>query len=452
MPQIEEKKNVREDLMERIVSLCRRRGFIYPGSEIYGGLANCWDYGPLGSQLKKNVKDLWWRTVVQERDDMVGLDAAILMHPRTWEASGHVGNFSDPLVDCKKCKQRFRADQMEEAAKCPEGGQHEFTEVRQFNLMFQTQMGVVQDETSSVYLRPETAQGIFVNFKNVQTSSRKKLPFGIAQIGKSFRNEITPRRFTFRTREFEQMEIEYFVRPEEADASFKDWVDQRHRWYLDYGIKADNLRLRAHGADELAHYAKGCFDIEYMFPWGWSELEGIANRTDFDLSQHMKFSGKDLKYFDEETKEHVTPWVIEPSGGVDRAVLAFLVDSYDEDETVTAKGEKDTRVVLRLHPQLAPVQVAVLPLQKNKPELVELSQKLYKSLRLHFLADWDGTGQIGKRYRRYDEVGCPFCVTVDFDSLEDKAVTVRDRDSMAQERIPLDQIFDYLRKKVFCRE
>ncbi|MCE7873849.1 glycine--tRNA ligase [bacterium CPR1] len=438
--------------MERIVSLCRRRGFIYPGSEIYGGLANCWDYGPLGSQLKKNVKDLWWRTVVQERDDMVGLDAAILMHPRTWEASGHVGNFSDPLVDCKKCKQRFRADQMEEAAKCPEGGQHEFTEVRQFNLMFQTQMGVVQDETSSVYLRPETAQGIFVNFKNVQTSSRKKLPFGIAQIGKSFRNEITPRRFTFRTREFEQMEIEYFVRPEEADASFKDWVDQRHRWYLDYGIKADNLRLRAHGADELAHYAKGCFDIEYMFPWGWSELEGIANRTDFDLSQHMKFSGKDLKYFDEETKEHVTPWVIEPSGGVDRAVLAFLVDSYDEDETVTAKGEKDTRVVLRLHPQLAPVQVAVLPLQKNKPELVELSQKLYKSLRLHFLADWDGTGQIGKRYRRYDEVGCPFCVTVDFDSLEDKAVTVRDRDSMAQERIPLDQIFDYLRKKVFCRE
>lgn len=452
MPQTEEKKNVREDLMERIVSLCRRRGFIYPGSEIYGGLANCWDYGPLGSQLKKNVKDLWWRTVVQERDDMVGLDAAILMHPRTWEASGHVGNFSDPLVDCKKCKQRFRADQMEEAAKCPEGGQHEFTEVRQFNLMFQTQMGVVQDETSSVYLRPETAQGIFVNFKNVQTSSRKKLPFGIAQIGKSFRNEITPRRFTFRTREFEQMEIEYFVRPEEADASFKEWVDQRHKWYLEYGIKAGNLRLRAHGADELAHYAKGCFDIEYMFPWGWSELEGIANRTDFDLSQHMKFSGKDLKYFDEETKEHVTPWVIEPSGGVDRAVLAFLVDSYDEDETVTAKGEKDTRVVLRLHPQLAPVQVAVLPLQKNKPELVELSQKLYKSLRLHFLADWDGTGQIGKRYRRYDEVGCPFCVTVDFDSLEDKAVTVRDRDSMSQERIPLDQIFDYLRKKVFCRE
>ncbi len=452
MPQTEEKKNVREDLMERIVSLCRRRGFIYPGSEIYGGLANCWDYGPLGSQLKKNVKDLWWRTVVQERDDMVGLDAAILMHPRTWEASGHVGNFSDPLVDCKKCKQRFRADQMEEAAKCPEGGQHEFTEVRQFNLMFQTQMGVVQDETSSVYLRPETAQGIFVNFKNVQTSSRKKLPFGIAQIGKSFRNEITPRRFTFRTREFEQMEIEYFVRPEEADASFNEWVDQRHKWYLDHGIKADNLRLRAHGADELAHYAKGCFDIEYMFPWGWSELEGIANRTDFDLSQHMKFSGKDLKYFDEETKEHVTPWVIEPSGGVDRAVLAFLVDSYDEDETVTAKGEKDTRVVLRLHPQLAPVQVAVLPLQKNKPELVELSQKLYKSLRLHFLADWDGTGQIGKRYRRYDEVGCPFCVTVDFDSLEDKAVTVRDRDSMSQERIPLDQVFDYLRKKIFCRE
>ncbi len=449
MPQTEEKKNTRDDLMERIVSLCRRRGFIFPGSEIYGGLANCWDYGPLGSQLKKNVKDLWWRTVVQERDDMVGLDAAILMHPRTWEASGHVGNFSDPLVDCKKCKQRFRADQMEEAGKCPEGGEHEYTEVRQFNLMFQTQMGVVQDETSGIWLRPETAQGIFVNFKNVQTSSRKKLPFGIAQMGKSFRNEITPRRFTFRTREFEQMEIEYFVRPEEADAKFKEWVDARHQWYHDYGIKPENLRLRAHGADELAHYAKGCFDIEYMFPWGWSELEGIANRSDFDLSQHMKFSGKDLKYFDEETKEHLTPWVIEPSGGVDRAVLAFLVDSYDEDETTTAKGEKDTRVVLRLHPRLAPIQVAVLPLQKNKAELVELSHKLHRELRQTFLTDWDGTGQIGKRYRRYDEVGCPFCVTVDFNSLEDEAVTVRDRDTMEQERIRLDQVHEYLRKKIY---
>ncbi|MEW6282793.1 MAG: glycine--tRNA ligase [Candidatus Eremiobacterota bacterium] len=443
------KEAVREDLMETIVSLCRRRGFIYPGSEIYGGLANCWDYGPLGSQLKKNVKDLWWRTVVLERDDMVGLDAAILMHPRTWEASGHVEAFSDPLVDCKKCKQRFRQDELDENSKCPEGGPHDLTEVRQFNLMFETQMGVIQDETSKVYMRPETAQGIFVNFKNAQTTSRKKLPFGIAQIGKAFRNEITPRRFTFRTREFEQMEIEYFVRPEEADQKFEEWVAVRRQWYLTYGIRPENLRLRAHGADELAHYAKGCFDIEYLFPWGWSELEGIANRTDYDLGRHMKFSGKDLKYFDEDTKEHLTPWVIEPSGGVDRAVLAFLVDSYAEDKAPTAKGGEEVRVVLRLHPLLAPVQVAVLPLQRNKQELVDTAQELYRKLRKRYLADYDDRGQIGKRYRRYDEIGTPFCVTVDFQTLEDQAVTVRDRDSMTQERIGLSELDAFLSQRVF---
>ena len=442
------KTTPQEDLFEKIVSLCKRRGFVYPGSEIYGGLANCWDYGPLGSQFKKNVKDLWWRTVVQERDDMVGLDAAILMHPRTWVASGHAEAFSDPLVDCRKCKQRFRADDVDPAATCPGGGAHDLTEVRQFNLMFETQMGVVQDETSRVFLRPETAQGIFVNFKNVQTTSRKKLPFGIAQIGKSFRNEITPRRFTFRTREFEQMEIEYFVRPEQAEKAFEEWVQARHRWYLDHGIRPENLRLRAHDSDELAHYARGCYDIEYLFPWGWSELEGIANRTDFDLRRHAEFSGKDLAYFDPDTNEHVVPWVIEPSGGVDRATLAFLVDSYAEDTAVSAKGQEETRVVLRLHPRLAPVQVAVLPLLKNKPDLVAKAEALHRDLRKRYLVDYDDRGQIGKRYRRQDEAGTPVCLTVDFTTLEDESVTVRDRDTMAQERIGLSALRSYLDEKL----
>jgi glycyl-tRNA synthetase len=442
------KTAVQEDLFDKIVSLCKRRGFVYPGSEIYGGLANCWDYGPLGSQFKKNVKDLWWRTVVQERDDMVGLDAAILMHPRTWVASGHAEAFSDPLVDCRKCKQRYRADDLEPGAPCPQGGSHDLTEVRQFNLMFETRMGVVQDEASRLWLRPETAQGIFVNFKNVQTTSRKKLPFGIAQIGKSFRNEITPRRFIFRTREFEQMEVEYFVHPEQAEKAFEEWVQARHSWYLDYGIRPENLRLRPHDPDELAHYARGCYDIEYLFPWGWAELEGIANRTDFDLRRHTEYSGKDLEYFDPDTNEHIVPWVIEPSGGVDRAALAFLVDSFHEDTAISAKGQEETRVVLRLHPRLAPIQVAVLPLLRNKPELVGMARKIQQDLRRHYLTDYDDRGQIGKRYRRQDETGTPLCLTVDFTSLDDETITVRDRDSMQQERIGLAGLRAYLDEKL----
>jgi glycyl-tRNA synthetase len=438
----------REDLMDRIVSLAKRRGFVYPGSEIYGGLANCWDYGPLGAQFKKNLKDLWWRDMVVRREDIVGLDAAILMHPRTWEASGHVAAFSDPLVDCRKCKQRFRADEVEPGAPCPQGGSHDLTEVRQFNLMFKTHMGVIEDATSEVYLRPETAQGIFVNFKNVLTTSRQKLPFGIAQIGKAFRNEVTPRRFTFRTREFEQMEIEYFVDPKDADRAFEEWVQTRFNWYLKYGIRKENLRLRPHDKDELAHYARACYDIEYNFPWGWSELEGIANRTDYDLRRHMEYSGKDLRYFDEETKEHIIPWVIEPSGGVDRACLAFLVDAYAEDVAPSARGTEETRVVLRLNPALAPIQVAVLPLVRNKPELVEKARKIYEDLRFRYLADYDDRGQIGKRYRRQDEVGTPFCVTVDFDTLEQDSVTVRERDSMQQERVSLGQLRTYLAEKL----
>lgn len=444
------KKNedFQEVLFDKIVSLCKRRGFVYPGSDIYGGLANCWDYRPLGSQLKKNVKDLWWRTNVQERDDMVGIDAAIFMHPRTWEASGHTTAFSDPLVDCRKCKQRFRADELTPESVCEAGGAHDLTEVRQFNLMFETQMGVVQNETSRVFLRPETAQGIFVNFANVQTTARKKLPFGIAQIGKSFRNEITPRRFIFRTREFEQMEIEYFVRPDEAEEAFHGWVDRRHKWYLEYGLKEDNLRLRQHDPEELAHYARGCYDVEYKFPWGWGELEGIANRTDFDLKRHSEYSGKNLSYFDPDTNEHVIPWVIEPSGGVDRATFAFLVDAYHEDKAVSAKGVEETRVVLRLHPRLAPIQVAVLPLLKNKPELVAKAKDLEKKLRHRFLVDYDERGQIGKRYRRQDEVGTPVCLTVDFDTLSDDTVTLRDRDTMEQVRVAIGELNNVLATKL----
>ncbi|MDO5296232.1 MAG: glycine--tRNA ligase [bacterium] len=442
-----------DELFDKIVNLCKRRGFVYPGSDIYGGLANCWDYGPLGAQLKKNVKDMWWRTMIQEREDMVGLDAAIFMHPRTWEASGHVGHFSDPLVDCKKCKQRFRADELTPDSECPAGGTHDLTEVRQFNLMFETQMGVVQNETSRVYLRPETAQGIFVNFANVQTTTRRKLPFGIGQIGKSFRNEITPRRFTFRTREFEQMEIEYFVRPEDSDRAYKEWVKTRHNWYLDLGLNPEKLRLREHEKDELAHYAKGCTDMEYFFPWGWGELEGVANRTNYDLSRHAEYSGKNLSYFDPDTEEHVVPYVIEPSGGVDRATFAFLVDAYCEDTAISAKGKEETRVVLRLDPRLAPIQVAVLPLLKNKPELVAKAKELERTLRRHYLVDFDERGQIGKRYRRYDEIGTPICLTVDFETIEDGnelfgTVTVRDRDTMEQERVAIDDLRIYLDEKL----
>lgn len=426
--------------MEKIVSLCKRRGFIFPSSEIYGGIGSTWDYGPLGVEFKNNVKRAWWRSVVQERDDMVGLDAAILMHPKVWEASGHVAGFSDPLVDCKSCKQRFRADHIE-GDKCPSCG-GELTEARQFNLMFKTFMGPVEDSAAVVYLRPETAQGIFVNFDNVLTTTRMKLPFGIAQIGKSFRNEITPGNFTFRTREFEQMEIEYFVKPGTDESIHEQWINQRFQWYLDLGMAPERLRLRPHASDELAHYARGCSDIEYFFPMGWSELEGIANRTDFDLKRHMEYSGQRLTYFDQEANEHYVPYVIEPSAGADRAALAFLIDAYHEEP-----DKDEIRVVLRLHRALAPYKVAVLPLSKKEP-LAEIAKSIEKSLRKHWMVDYDDSKAIGRRYRRQDEIGTPYCVTVDFQTVEDQAVTVRDRDTMEQERIPIAELETYLWKKL----
>ncbi len=426
--------------MDKLVSLCKRRGYIFPSSEIYGGLGACYDYGPLGVELKNNVKKAWWKAVVQERDDMVGLDASILMHPQVWVASGHVEGFADPLVDCKQCKQRWRADQVRDG-KCPACG-GELTEPRMFNLMFKTFVGPVEDEASVVYLRPETAQGIFVNFPNVLNATRKKLPFGIAQIGKSFRNEITTGNFIFRMREFEQMEIEYFVKPGTDERWFKHWVGERFNWYINLGIKKDNLRLRHHSKDELAHYALDCYDIEYFFPMGWSELEGVANRTDFDLKQHSKFSGKDLSYFDEETKERFVPYVIEPSAGVDRSVLAFLADAYDEE-----KDKEGLRVVLRLHYDLAPVKVAVLPLSRNE-KLIPLSKKIYDSLRRCWMVQYDDAQSIGRRYRRQDEVGTPFCVTIDFQSLEDNMVTIRERDKMRQIRVPIESLTETLEAKL----
>lgn len=426
--------------MEKIVSLAKRRGFVFQSSEIYGGLNSCWDYGPLGVELKNNVKRAWWRKVVQERDDMVGQDASILMHPRVWEASGHVAGFTDPLVDCKSCRQRFRADHLE-GDKCPACG-GELTEARQFNLMFKTFMGPVEDSASVVYLRPETAQGIFVNFGNVLTTTRMKLPFGVAQIGKSFRNEITPGNFTFRTREFEQMEIEYFVKPGTDEALHEEWMKQRFQWYIDLGLTKERLRLREHAKDELAHYAKGCYDIEYYFPMGWSELEGIANRTDFDLNRHMEYSGANLKYFDQEANEHYVPYVIEPSAGADRGTLAFLLDAYHEEP-----DKEETRVVLKLHRALAPYKVAVLPLSKKEP-LVAMAKDIEKELRKQWMVDYDDSKAIGRRYRRQDEIGTPYCVTVDFQSLEDQAVTVRDRDTMEQERIPVAELTKYIWEKM----
>ena len=428
-------------LMEKIVSLCKRRGFIFQGSEIYGGLANTWDYGPFGVELKRNIKDAWWRTNVRERADMVGLDAAILMHPKVWEASGHTQNFSDLLVDCKKCNKRLRADQIQ--GKCPECGSADLTEAREFNLMFKTFQGSIEDNASLAYLRPETAQGIFVNFLNIVDVSRKKLPFGVAQIGKSFRNEITPGNLTFRTREFEQMEMEYFVRPEESEKYYEYWVQERYNWYLRLGMKKENLRIRPHDKGELAHYAKACSDIEYQFPFGWSELEGIANRGDFDLLQHSKFSGKELSYFDTNTKEKIAPYIIEPSGGVDRAALAFLVDAYFEE-----KVKDETRVVLKFSKELAPMKIAILPLLKNRPEIVELAKKIYQDLRGSFACVYDDTAAIGKLYRRQDEVGTLFCLTVDVQSLEDRQVTARDRDTMLQERISIDKLKEYLNIKL----
>jgi glycyl-tRNA synthetase len=441
--------------MEDIVSLCKRRGFVFQSSEIYGGFASTWDYGPLGVELKRNVKDAWWDAVVRQRDDMVGLDSAILMHPKVWKASGHLATFSDPLVDCKKCNARFRADHIDVSQPCPNcGAVDSFTDPRNFNLMFKTSVGPVEKEDGSniAYLRPETAQGIFVNFPNVVTTSRKKLPFGIAQIGKSFRNEITPGNFIFRTREFEQMEIEYFCRPEDAPRVHQEWIEARYQWYLDLGMRRENLSLRPHDKDELAHYAQseastGTTDIEYTFPFmdEPAELEGIANRADFDLGAHQAESGQKMTYFDQERNEHILPYVIEPSAGADRATLAFLVDAYREEEV----KEGDTRVVLKFSPKLAPVKVAVMPLKKNNPQIVEIGRNLQKSLLKKTAAVYDDTGAIGKLYRRQDEIGTPYCVTVDFDTIEkDNCVTVRDRDTMLQERVNLDQVQRYLLDKL----
>ncbi len=426
--------------MEKIVSLCQRRGFIFPSSEIYGGLSSCWDYGPLGVELKRNIKQAWWRAVVQERDDMVGLDASILMHPQVWAASGHLEGFADPLVECKNCHLRWRGDDLNNET-CPSCG-GELTEPRMFNLMFKTFMGPVEDEASVVYLRPETAQGMFVNFQNVLNTTRKRLPFGIAQIGKAFRNEITTGNFIFRSREFEQMEIEYFVKPDTDKKWFDYWLQERFNWYLKLGIKKENLKLRQHMSRELAHYAKDCYDIDYLFPMGWSELEGIANRSDFDLVQHTKHSGRALSYFDEESKEHITPYIIEPSAGVDRSALAFLCDAYDED---IAEGEP--RVVLRFHPDLAPIKVAVLPLSR-KETLATPAKQIYADLRQCWMASYDDAQSIGRRYRRQDEIGTPFSITIDFQTLEDEQVTIRERDSMNQIRVPISELKTTLAAKL----
>jgi len=417
--------------MEKIVNLCKRRGLVFPTSDIYGGLGSTFDYGPLGVELKRNVKEAWWRDVVQGRGDVIGLDSAILQHPRTWEASGHLQNFTDPLVDCKQCKQRFRADHVE-GKRCPECG-GELTDARQFNLMFRTFMGPVEDTASTIYLRPETAQGIFANFANVLDTQRVKLPFGVAQTGKSFRNEITPGNFIFRTREFEQMEMEFFVKPDPAEEQrwFDHWVNERFNWYARYGIKADHLRLRPHAKDELSHYSRGTTDIEYLYPFGWGELEGIARRGSFDLDQHAKFSGKDLTYFDEEAKSRYRPWVIEPAAGVDRAMLAFLLDAYDEDVV-----ENEERIVLRLDPRLAPLKVAVYPLLRKGGQ-PEKAQNVRAMLQRYFTVAYDQAGSIGRRYRRMDEVGTPYGVTIDHQTMEDDTVTLRDRDSTGQERIPI---------------
>jgi glycyl-tRNA synthetase len=435
--------------MDTIVSLCKRRGFVFQASEIYGGIGNTYDYGPLGVELKRRVKEAWWTRMVTMRDDMVGLDSAIIQNPKTWETSGHVAGFSDPMVDCKKCKGRFRADKLEDT-RCPErpskkpgecGG--ELTEPRAFNLMFKTNIGAVESASSIAYLRPETAQGIFLNFKNVLESSRVKPPFGIAQIGKSFRNEITPGNFVFRTREFEQAEMEFFLPPAQNDHWYQYWRNERHSWYMDYGIDPSRLRLREHAADELAHYSTGCTDVEYQYPFGWGELEGIACRTDFDLKRHSEASGKDLRYFDPETKEKYFPWVVEPAAGVDRTALTFLIDAYDEEEV---EGEK--RVVLHFHPEIAPVTVGVLPLVKKEgmPEKALAIDRMLRSERL--ATYYDESAAIGRRYRRQDEIGTPYCVTIDGDTMKDDVVTVRHRDTMTQERVKVAELEQYLRESM----
>lgn len=458
-----------EKSMEKVVSLCKSRGIIYPGSEIYGGLANTWDYGPLGVEFKNNVKKAWWKKFVQQSKYNVGLDSAILMNPEVWVASGHVGSFSDPLIDCKDCKSRFRADKLiedfyfennlgdinvdgwenekveelmeEKNICCPSCGKKNFTNIRRFNLMFKTFQGVTEDSKAEIYLRPETAQGIFVNFKNIARTSRKKVPFGIAQVGKSFRNEITPGNFTFRTREFEQMELEFFCKPGEDLEWYEHWKNYSFNWLLSLGMNEETLRLRDHEQEELSFYSKATCDIEFLFPFGWGELWGIADRTDYDLSRHIEVSGEDLRYIDPVTNEKYVPYCIEPSLGADRVALAFLCNAYDEEEI----GEGDVRTVLRLHPALAPFKAAILPLTKK---LSEKSDEIYDELSKYFMIDTDVSGSIGKRYRRQDEIGTPFCITVDFDTLEDECVTVRFRDTMEQERIKISELKDFIEKSL----
>ena len=456
--------------MDKIVALCNNRGFIFPGSDIYGGLANTWDYGPLGVEFKNNVKKAWWRKFVQESPYNVGMDCAILMNPETWVASGHVVSFNDPLMDCKSCKARFRADKLiedyanehgltdihpdgwtnekmseyiaEQGIKCPECGKSDFTGIRKFNMMFKTFQGVNEDTASQIYLRPETAQGIFVNFKNVQRTTRRKLPFGIAQVGKSFRNEITPGNFTFRTREFEQMELEFFCEPGTEMKWYEYWKDYCHKFLLSLGMKEENIRLREHAKEELSHYSNGTTDIEFLFPFGWGELWGVASRTDYDLKAHQNHSGKSMEYLDPFTNERFIPYCVEPSLGADRVALAFLCDAYDEETLENG----DVRNVLHLHPALAPYKAAVLPLQKNK--LGDKAREVYELLAKHFMVDFDDSGAIGKRYRRQDEIGTPLCITIDFDTLEDETVTVRDRDTMAQVRMPIAELEGYIQKEI----
>jgi glycyl-tRNA synthetase len=456
------------DLMEAITSLAKRRGIVFQSSEIYGGLRSFWDYGPLGVELKRNVRAAWWKAMVQERDNVVGLESSIMMSPRVWEASGHLESFTDPLVECLNCHQRFRADHlpgfhapqsghaegeertldMAEKHECPNCGHDQFTDPRNFNLMFKSHMGPVEDEAHVVWLRPETAQGMFVDFTTVQAASRKKLPFGIAQIGKSFRNEITPGNFIYRTREFEQMEMEFFVEPGTDEEWHEYWIEQRMAWYTGLGIRQENLRVREHEQDELSHYSKRTVDIEYAFPFtDWGELEGIANRTDFDLKAHERVSGQDLTYFDQEKEERFHPYVIEPAAGVDRAALAFLVDAYRVEEAPNAKGEMEKRTVLKLHKDLAPIKVAVLPLSRNE-RLIPKAREVFDLLKGSWMCDYDDAGSIGRRYRRQDEVGTPFCVTIDFESLDDNAVTIRDRDSMSQDRVPIQAVPPHLKRSL----
>ena len=435
------------ELMDKIVSLCKRRGFVYPSSEIYGGLGSCWDYGPLGAELKRNIKSFWWESMTHRRDDIEGLDAAILMHPQVWHTSGHVSEFHDPMVDCKTCKGRFRADKLAESrcllkpSKTPLECGGELTEPRNFNLMFKSFMGPVEDDAHIVYLRPETAQGIYVNFLNVKNSSRQKVPFGIAQIGKAFRNEITPGNFIFRTREFEQMEMQFFVHPSEDQRWFEYWRQERWQWYERLGIRTERLRWHEHGPDELAHYAKAAFDIEYEYPFGWQELEGIHNRTDFDLSRHMEATGKDLRYMDDRYPEKFIPYIIETSAGCDRTLLTVLVDAYDE---VEVKGE--TRVFMRFSPIIAPIKAAVFPLVK-KDGMPEYARKVYEELKRFFKVFYDESGAVGRRYARMDEAGCPYCITIDGQTLQDDTMTVRDRDTMEQKRMKTAEIIDFLREK-----